>query len=150
MNLEFRTLSHDWQGTKFSGCGSYVILYWNRPTCQEFIMPGHNRTSSSTSRLPCMLASRTGVSWDGKTCWTGVRGGKVYVQIHQSEGDSVSECKKYLTRLPACADEWDVTLLNGDQKHPKLRLLLTRQGGLADIKQLRMTWDEFLKFPDHC
>lgn len=148
ITLMSQVFDPDWHGTRFSECGSYVILYWNRLTRQEFNMPGHHRIPTSISPFPCVLASLCGVCWDGKIFRTSSSACDVSMDIYLSEGPQGRIHREYLTAVPPCMERWNATLLNGNQKHPKLRLLLRRPGGLTAIKQLRMTWDEFLlKFP---
>ena len=131
------------QGTKFSDCGTYVILSWDRPTRHEFIMPGHNQTPRSVSPFPCVLASEAGFVWIDRAFETWSATDCVCVEIRRP-GSSIILHRIYLTSIPSSIGQCNATLLNGDQNHPNLRLLLRRKGGLAAIKQLRMTWDEFL------
>ena len=106
-------------------------------------MPGHDRTPCSVSPFPCLLASEEGVSWGDRVFKTLSARGGVWVKICRS-GSPIILHQIYLTSVPASIGEYGTTILNGDQNHPNLRLLLKQEGGLAAIKQLRMTWDEFL------
>lgn len=106
-------------------------------------MPGYDRTPCSVSPFPCLLASGPGVSWNDRVFETWAARGGVYVKIRRSGSPGILH-EIYLTSIPASVGEYNATILNGDQNHPKLRLLLKQEGGLAAIKRLRMTWDEFL------
>lgn len=106
-------------------------------------MPGHDRTPSSVSPFPCELASQAGISWGDRVFETWSDTGCVWVQIRRP-CDSTILLSVILTSVPTSIGQCNATLLNGNQKHPKLRLLLRQKGGLAAVKQLRMTWDEFL------
>lgn len=143
----YEVFRHDWHSTKFSKCGSYVILGWNRLTRQEFNMPGHDRTPSLVSPFPCELASQAGILWGDRVFETWSAPDCVWVQIRQS-GDSTILRNIILTSVPRIIGQCNATVLNGNQKRPNLRLLLRRKSGLSAIKQLRWTWDEFLReFP---
>lgn len=146
----FRDPCHELQDAKFSECGSSVTLYWHRRTRHEFLLPGHKPTPNSVSPLPCMLACHPCLNWNDKFFKVRCRVGTVYLEIQQPDPDGGwgSSHEEYLTSIPSRFWLWKATLLNGDEKNPNLRVLLTQDGGLAEIKRLRITWDEvMLKFP---
>ena len=143
----YEVFCQDWHSTRFSKCGSYVILGWNRLTRQEFNMPGHDRTLSSVSPFPCELASQTGIVWGDRVFQTWSATNDVWVQIRRP-GDSTILLSVVLTSVARSFGQYKAILLNGNSKHPRLRLLFRREGGAAAIKRLRWTWDEFLQeFP---
>lgn len=110
-------------------------------------MPGHDRTPSSVSPFPCELASQAGILWGDKVFETWSDTDSVWMHIRQP-ADSTILRSIILTSVPTSIGQHNAVLLNGNQQHPKLRLLLARKDGSAFIKRLRWTWDEFLlKFP---
>ena len=145
---EYRHPCHNFQDAKFSACGSYVTLYWHRRTRQDFLLPGHKPTTpNSKSPLPWIL---TCYSWNDKSFYVRCGASAVYLKIEQPDPDGGrgSSHEEYLTSIPSRLSPWNATLLNGDETNPNLRVLFTQEGGLAEIKRLRMTWDELmLKFP---
>lgn len=131
-----------------------MTLYWHRRTHHQFLMPGHKPSLNSIPSPPCILARRSRLNWNDKTFELDKGAGHINISIRQRDADAEGEMPSYheehLTSIPSRLSLWNPTLLNGDETNPNLRVLLTPQegGGLAEIKRLRMTWDELmLKFP---
>lgn len=110
-------------------------------------MPGHDRTPSSVSPFPHELASQAGVSWGDRIFQTWSATGYVWLKTRRPDDATILQ-SIILTSVPTSIGQRNATLLNGNQKDPNLRLLLRQKDGLAAIKRLRWTWDEFLlEFP---